>query len=85
MPWIPMMLMFAVINALQGRYPLSVINVLNAAGSLSVLFQQAAIIFKRPPLLIIYSIILYTLSGFFHYNGTELLSHEYPDHYHPGI
>ncbi len=72
LPWIPMMLMFAVVNMLQGRYPLSVINVLNAAGSLTVLFlHKRQLYLSARLLLIVYSIILYTLSGFFYHNGTE--------------
>lgn len=71
-PWIPMMLIFALVNMLQGRYPLSVINTLNAAGSLAVLFlHKRQLYLSARLLLIIYSIILYTLSGLFYHNGAE--------------
>lgn len=71
-PWIPMMLLFAGVNAFQDRFPLSVINVLNAAGSLAVLFlHKRQLYLSARLLLIIYSIILYTLSGFFYHNGAE--------------
>lgn len=71
-PWIPLMLMFAVVNFVQGRYPLSGINTLNAAGSLAVLFlHKRQLYLSARLLLIIYSIILYTLSGYFYHNGAE--------------
>lgn len=71
-PWAPMMLVFALVNMLQGRYPLSVINILNAAGSLTVLFlHKRQLYLSARLLLIVYSSILYTLSGFFYHNGTE--------------
>ncbi len=72
LPWVPLMSIFCIVNAIQGRYLLSCINGLNVAGSLAVfwLHRRQRYLSARM-LLIIYSIVLYSMAALIYRNGAE--------------
>lgn len=72
LPWVPLMSLFCILNAIQGRYLLSGLNGLNVAGSLAVFYlhRQQRYLSARM-LLIVYSIVLYSITALVYRNGAE--------------
>ncbi|WP_162946561.1 sensor histidine kinase [Chitinophaga barathri] len=72
LPWLPLMLIFCILNAFQDRHLLSLLNGLNVAGGLTVLWlHHRQRYLSARLLLIVYSIVLYTITALLYRNGAE--------------
>lgn len=72
LPWVPLMLIFCVINAFQGRHALSLLNGLNVVSCVGVFwFHHRQRYLSARLLLIVYSIVLYTITALLYRNGAE--------------
>lgn len=72
LPCIPCMLFFALLNACQGRWLLSVLNLLTTLTCLLVLLlHKKQRYLSARWVLILFSIIVYTFTGLYFHNGAE--------------
>lgn len=71
-PWIPGLLYFAILNAVQERYLLSFLNCLNVACSVGTLLLNSQQRYLSARLFIIVSgILIYTFTALVYHNGAE--------------
>lgn len=71
-PCIPFMLFFALVNAYQGRYLLSVLNLMTSAINIIVLLlHKKQRYLSARVVIIVFSVLLYTFTGIYFHNGAE--------------
>ncbi|RPE12069.1 sensor histidine kinase [Chitinophaga lutea] len=71
-PCIPMMFFFAVLNAFQGRWLLSVLNIVNTLSCLAVFyFHKRRKYLSARMVLIFFSTAIYAFTGLYFHNGAE--------------
>ena len=72
LPGIPLMIIFSVVNAVQGIYLLSVLNVLTTFMGLTVLvLHKYRLYLSARTVLIFFSVVVYTFTGLYFHNGSE--------------
>jgi len=72
LPGVPFTAYFMVLNVFQGRFLLSLINLMTMCGSLAVFYFNKKQYYLSARLwLIIYNLILYTVSALYFHNGVE--------------
>jgi signal transduction histidine kinase len=72
LPGIPLMIIFSIVNAVQGIYLLSVLNLLTTCMALTVLvLHKYRLYLSARTVLIFFSVIVYTFTGLYFHNGAE--------------
>ncbi|MFY0256304.1 sensor histidine kinase [Chitinophaga sp. 30R24] len=72
LPCIPFMLFYCLLNAIQGRYLLSALNLLTTLVSLTVLWlHKYRKYLSARVVLIFFSTVIYTFTGIYFHNGAE--------------
>lgn len=72
LPCIPFMFLYSLLNAYQGRYLLSVLNLLTTATTILVLLlHKYRLYLSARVVLIFFSAVLYSFTGLYFHNGAE--------------